>query len=315
MEKLERQAKQGSPKAQFELGLKYADGKDVVQDYSKAAFWWEKAAQQGHATAQYNIAQCYEKELGVNIDYTLALYWYKKAAEQGDDDALTNIALYHYLGRGTCQNYEEAIRLWKEAANLGNNKAAYNLGICYRDGIGALKDLVKAEYWLVKAKDLGHPNASKALEQVQRNNSKGKYVVTNDTLDLVLKSTHHQRYQDGVPVMGPQFCNRMIKVENKMFKELLDGMDVIPEKGFYVTMWNTDMESLTQHMQPKLMEMKADFGDKILLHGVTLKAMGVVVYDNKDYGITLYLENRSVVKCVLHLFDRGVDIEYDEFIK
>ena len=157
-----------NPEFQFKLGVKYANGEDVVQDYRKAAFWWEKAAQQGHATAQYNLAQCYEKELGVNIDYTLALYWYKKAAELGDDDALTNIALYHYLGRGTCQNYEEAIRLWMEAANLGNNKAAYNLGICYRDGVGVLKDLVEAEEWLVKAEDLGHPNASKALEQVQR---------------------------------------------------------------------------------------------------------------------------------------------------
>ena len=76
-----------------------------------------------------------------------------------------------------------------------------------------------------------------------------------------------------------------------------------------------DMPTPTQQMQPKLMVMVADTGDKIELRGVQLKAMGSVAYDNKDYGITLYARNRQVVKCVLHLYDRGVDIEYDEFTK
>ena len=133
--------------------------------------------------------------------------------------------------------------------------------------------------------------------------------------DLVLKSTHHQRYQNGVPVMGDQYCSRTIKIENKVFKDMFNGLDVNPKEGFLVTMWNMDMPTPTQQMQPKLMEMVADMGDKISLRGVTLKAMGVVAYDNKDYGITLHLKNRNVIKCVLHLYDRGVDIEYDELIK
>lgn len=133
--------------------------------------------------------------------------------------------------------------------------------------------------------------------------------------DLVLKSTHHQRYQNGIPVMGSQYCNRTIKIENKEFKTMFNGLDVTPQKGFLITMWNMDLPTPMQHMQPKLMEMVADMGDKILLQGVTLKAMGVVAFDNKDYGITLHLKNRNVVKCVLHLLDRGVDIEYDEFTK
>lgn len=133
--------------------------------------------------------------------------------------------------------------------------------------------------------------------------------------DLVLKSTHHQRYQNDIPVMGDQFCNRTIKIENKEFKTMFNGLDVTPQRGFLVTMWNMDTPTPTHQMQPKLMEMEADLGNKILLRGVTLKAMGVVAFDNKDYGITLHLKNRNVVKCVLHLLDRGVDIEYDEFTK
>ena len=96
---------------------------------------------------------------------------------------------------------------------------------------------------------------------------------------------------------------------------MFNGLDVTPKEGFLVTMWNMDMPVPTQQMQPKLMVMSADTGDKILLRGVQLQAMGVVAYDNKDYGITLHLKNRDVVKCVLHMYDRGVDIEYDEFTR
>ena len=134
-------------------------------------------------------------------------------------------------------------------------------------------------------------------------------------VDLVLKSTHHQRYQNGIPVMGSQFCNRTIKIENKVFKEMFNGMAVTPEKGFLVTMWNMDMPTPIQQMQPKLMEMVSDTRDKIVLRGITLRTHGIEVYDNKDYGITLHLKNRNVVKCVLHMLDRGVDIEYDELVK
>lgn len=134
-------------------------------------------------------------------------------------------------------------------------------------------------------------------------------------VDLVLKSTHHQRYQNGVPVMGSQYCNRTIKIENKVFKEMFNGLEVTPKEGFLVTMWNMDTLTPIQQMQPKLMEMVADMGDKILLRGVTLKTNGIVAFDNKDYGMTLHLRNRNVVKCVLHIYDRGIDIEYDEFTK
>ena len=314
MENLIRWAKLGDVNAQFELGVKYFFGKDTKLDYSQAFIWFQKAAQQGHGTAQYNLAQCYEKELGVAQDYSLALYWYQKSAVQGDVDAMTNIALYYYLGQGTCQDYGEAVRWWKKSASLGDEKACFNLGICYRDGTGVWKDLDEAEKWLLKAKQLGHPKAEHTLEQMRRLHS-AKYEVGNDRLNLVLKSTHHQRSQNDIPVMGPQYCNRQIKIEHKIFKDMFGGLDVNPIEGFLVTMWNTDLEPPTQHMQPKLMEMVYDAGDEILLRGVMLTAMGRVMHDDKDYGITLYLENRSVVKCVLHMYDRDVDIEYDNFTK
>ena len=40
-------AEQGDADSQFELGVRYANGDGVTQDYAKAAFWFEKAARQG----------------------------------------------------------------------------------------------------------------------------------------------------------------------------------------------------------------------------------------------------------------------------
>ena len=314
MENLIRWAKLGDVDSQFELGVKYFFGTDTRQDYSQAFIWFQKAAQQGHGTAQYNLAQCYEKELGVAQDYSLALYWYQKSAAQGDVDAMTNIALYHYLGQGTRQDYAEAVRWWEKSASLGDGKACFNLGICYRDGTGVWKDLDEAEKWLLKAKELGHPKAAHTLEQMKRLHS-AKYEVRNERLDLLLKSTHHQRYQNDIPVMGSQYCNRQIKIEHKIFKDMFNGLEVNPKEGFIVTMWNTDLKPPTQHMQPKMMKMAYDFGDEILLQGIALEAMGRVMHNDRDYGITLHLENRNVVKCVLHMYDREVDIEYDNFTK
>ena len=314
MENLIRWAELGDVDSQFELGVKYFLGTDTRQDYTQAFIWFSKAAQQGHGTAQYNLAQCYEKELGVSQDYSLALYWYQKSAAQGDVDAMTNIALYFYLGRGTCQDYGEAVRWWKKSADLGDEKACFNLGICYRDGTGVWKDLDEAEKWLLKAEELGHPDASQTLEQMKRLLC-GKCLIKDNKLDLVLKSTHHQRYQDGVPVMGDQYCSRKIKIEHKIFKDMFNGLDVNLKEGYLVTMWNTDLEPPLQHMQPKMMEMVYDTGNEILLRGVVLKAMERMIHNDKDYGLTLHLENRSVVKCVLHMYDRDVDIEYDNFIK
>ena len=89
---------------------------------------------------------------------------------------------------------------------------------------------------------------------------------------------------------------------------------VSPADGFIVRMINMDAQDANGNyrdmMQPKLMEMVSDNINRIELKGVTLKLMGVTCVDYSAYSISLHLINRKVVKCVLHMLDRGVDIEY-----
>jgi TPR repeat protein len=45
-------AEKGNAEAQFNLGLMYAKGRGIDQDYAKARAWYEKAAAQGFPPAQ-----------------------------------------------------------------------------------------------------------------------------------------------------------------------------------------------------------------------------------------------------------------------
>jgi hypothetical protein len=62
---LQTQAAQGSAEAQYYLGMIYANGRGVPQDYAAARGWYEKAAAQGYAMAQYNLGTLYFYGQGV----------------------------------------------------------------------------------------------------------------------------------------------------------------------------------------------------------------------------------------------------------
>jgi len=67
--------------AQGNLGLMYAKGQGVPQDYKEAFKWYRKAAQQGDAGAQFNLGKCYLLgEGGMPKDYVLAHVCFSLAA-------------------------------------------------------------------------------------------------------------------------------------------------------------------------------------------------------------------------------------------
>ncbi len=45
--------------------------------------WWRLAAEQGDAVAQYNLGVKYAQGEGVSEDYAEAIKWWRLAAEQG----------------------------------------------------------------------------------------------------------------------------------------------------------------------------------------------------------------------------------------
>ncbi len=68
-------AERGDARAQAYLGLMYANGYGVPQNYIEAARWLRLASEQGYAFAQYLLGLMYDKGQGVPQDYVQAYKW------------------------------------------------------------------------------------------------------------------------------------------------------------------------------------------------------------------------------------------------
>ena len=87
LKELRTRSEYGDADAQFNLGLMYAQGDGVQQDYVEATEWFRKAAVQGDSDAQFNLGLMYQRADGVPQDLVEAAHWYRRAAEQADAKA------------------------------------------------------------------------------------------------------------------------------------------------------------------------------------------------------------------------------------
>lgn len=149
--KLQQQAEQGNPEAQFTLGKLHAQGQEVKQ----ARMWWLKAAAQGQADAQLALGWLYEHGVAGPQDYGQAAAWYLKAAQQGNAIGQMSLGLFYHQGLGVPQDDVEAYA-W------GNIAAAQGDAIAIE-----LRDLVREEL----------EGDSLARAQVQSKAYFEKYVV------------------------------------------------------------------------------------------------------------------------------------------
>jgi len=131
----------------YNLGVRYAFGNGVKQDYKKAAELFLKAAMQGLPDAQYNLGALYDNGLGVPKDPVRAVIWYHSAAEQNHPSAELNLGLAYANGTGVAQDYAEAARWFRKAAEQGVVTAQYNLAALYANGRGVEQSHVDAYAW------------------------------------------------------------------------------------------------------------------------------------------------------------------------
>ena len=151
-------------------------------------------------------------------------------------------------------------------------------------------------------------NTTKALainwikQNVPNINANNQSKKSNMKLDFVFKSSDHLRYENGRHVSGPHGgAGRAVKVEPN-----INGGE-----GVSVTMYNLDgnhpVWQNNVQMAPKQMKVIEQTNDKIVLRGYGHDAMGGSF---ADYGLTIKLKNGELENCILHMHDRGVDIEY-----
>ncbi len=84
---LRKFAAEGHAAAEYQLGMRYAGGVDVKQDYREAMRWFLRAAEQGNVKAQAKTAAFFLAGRGVPQDYSKAYFWALLAQAGGYKDA------------------------------------------------------------------------------------------------------------------------------------------------------------------------------------------------------------------------------------
>jgi TPR repeat protein len=75
------------------LGVMYATGAGVGQDFGEARRWYERAAENGDAQAMNNLAVMYARGEGVEVDLVRAYGLAIRAHHAGNNEAATLIGL------------------------------------------------------------------------------------------------------------------------------------------------------------------------------------------------------------------------------
>jgi TPR repeat protein len=165
-------AKSGDASSQYEIGLKYTQGKEgVVKDEKKAFYWfsqafkiYEPAAFAGEAEAQYKLGIMYSLGRVVDKDLDQSRGWYEKSAAQGHPKALYNLGTIYENGKGVEKDGKKALELYEQSAAKGEANALFRLGQIHESGLlGLSKDKAQALDLYKQAANLGHEDAKKRL--------------------------------------------------------------------------------------------------------------------------------------------------------
>ena len=121
-------AEQGHAKAQFNLGVMYANGRGVKQDDFEAVKWYRQAAEQGYASAQFNLGNMYANGRGVKQDDVESVKWHRQAAEQGYAKAQAILGFSYLLGKGIQVNKSLAKEWFGKACDNGEQRGCEYYG-------------------------------------------------------------------------------------------------------------------------------------------------------------------------------------------
>ncbi|MFU8837957.1 MAG: tetratricopeptide repeat protein [Thiohalomonadaceae bacterium] len=161
---IQKAAEAGDPRAQFQLGALYANGKGVSQDSDQALHWLRAAAEQGWVAAQTLLGWCYVQREGFVHDPSEAHRWYSSAAEHGDVDAMCALGDLYAQGAGAIEKNTQAMLHWyQQAANNNHPKAQYMLGKLLAEGSLVAQNDEAAFQWLSLAIISGSELAQKEL--------------------------------------------------------------------------------------------------------------------------------------------------------
>lgn len=156
----------GDPAAEYEIALRYSEGRGVTQSNADAHRWLERAAKAGFVPAQFRLASLNEKGDGLKKDLATARRLYLAAADKGHAKAMHNLAVLHAEGIDGKPDYKAAAQWFRKAAGYGIADSQFNLAILYARGIGIEQNLAESYKWFALAAAKGDQDAAKKRDEV-----------------------------------------------------------------------------------------------------------------------------------------------------
>ena len=156
----------GLASAQYEMGVRLADGRGMAQDNQAARQWLELAAKQNLPPAQYRLGAMLERGIGGAKDVKRAQDLYAKAAAQGHVRAMHNMGVLSAEGAEGKPDYVAAASWFRKAADFGLRDSQYNLAILYARGMGVEKNLPVSWAWFTAATAQGDIDSAQKREEI-----------------------------------------------------------------------------------------------------------------------------------------------------
>lgn len=208
IERLKPVAEKGEAAAQYQLGLLYAEDKDLPE----AAHYYKLAADQDHHEAQARLALLNCNGTGVPKNAGECIRLFKLAAEAGVTLAEVNLASRYLTGDGVSTNHHEAARLAGKAADKGDPMGQFLLGICYETGVGVGQSRSEAVrlYRLSAAK--GNGGARKGLARLGEAAPERSAAVREQSSAAISNRTVTLRRHGGV-LMVPALLNDSVSAD------------------------------------------------------------------------------------------------------
>jgi localization factor PodJL len=177
---LRKAAAAGDVKAQFEVGMRYAEGRGVIADPKEATVWYQRAADRGFPPAQYRLGSAYEKGHTGSRDPIQARRWYLSAAEKGNVRAMHNLGVLFANDR----DMANAVPWFQKAAEYGLRDSQFNLGIIYALGSGVKQDLAVSYKWFGLAALQGDKDAEKKRDEVAGHLDKSNLAAAKAAVEV-----------------------------------------------------------------------------------------------------------------------------------
>ncbi len=178
---LRHAAANGDPPSEFEIGVRYADGRGVTPDLDQAFIWFQRSAMHGYPPAQFRVAAHYERGIGIAKDGERAKIWYRRAAEKGHVKAMHNLAVL-LASAPERADYAQAAQWFREAAERDLPDSQFNLAMMYETGRGVDTNLAEACKWYALAARRGDPEAGRRMLHVRARLSQGEIAAVEKSV-------------------------------------------------------------------------------------------------------------------------------------